>query len=90
MRHWGSEFVHLPLQEVGDITIKSIRNRIQQYEGRQICACWYIDQSISVSAQACECSFVMDGLAVSANLSPVYEWASAWSSVLANRYVLGV
>ena len=43
--------VHAPLQESGDMLIKSIRNRIKRSEDKRICACWYITLIASVSAR---------------------------------------
>ena len=43
MRDWRYTFIHVPLQEVGNILIKSIRIRIQKYdESKRICAYWWI------------------------------------------------
>ena len=49
--------MHAPLQEVGDILIKSIRNRIQQYQCKRICACWWIAPFVSASlCVLCPCA----------------------------------
>ena len=34
-----SVFVHIPLQECGEVLIRSISNGIQRCDGKRICAC---------------------------------------------------
>ena len=44
-------FAHAPLQEFGDMLIKSIWNRIKRCEGKRICACCWVALLGSVSAR---------------------------------------
>ena len=39
---------HSPLQEFGDMLIKSVAIRIQRHGGKRICACWWIAPLVCV------------------------------------------
>ena len=49
-RDWGCAFAHAPLQEFGDMLIKSIRTRIKIFQGKRICASWWIPLLVCVCA----------------------------------------
>ena len=47
MQDWGFVFVHTPLQEVGEMLIKSITKRVQKYRDERICAYLWIALIVS-------------------------------------------
>ena len=47
---WGCVFAHAPLQEFGNMLRKSTRKRTKRSEGKKICACWWTDLCVTMSA----------------------------------------
>ena len=44
-----------PLQEIGDMLARSIRNRIESRDGKRICVCWCVALVVCVCVSVCVC-----------------------------------